>query len=107
MTDSMRLGQAANDFSFPSDVTIFKGSFSQHKPNFGPKEHSLTGKQNVVLDRTIMSPFINQQPFYPQALLEKLPRIASPLNRNSCALRQPHPTRDYCACANFLNLPFL
>jgi hypothetical protein len=32
-----------------------------------------------------MSPFVNQQPFYPQTSLEKLPRT------NSCALRQPHP----------------
>jgi hypothetical protein len=31
------------------------------------------------IDRTIMSPFINQQPFYPQTSLEKLPRTAMPL----------------------------
>jgi hypothetical protein len=38
-----------------------------------------------------MSPFINQWPFYPQASLEKLPRTAPPLNRNSHTLRQLHP----------------
>jgi hypothetical protein len=27
-------------------------------------------------DRTIMSPFVNWQPFYPQISLEKLPRTA-------------------------------
>jgi hypothetical protein len=30
-------------------------------------------------DRTIMSPFVSQQPFYPQTSLEKLPRTALPL----------------------------
>jgi hypothetical protein len=42
-------------------------------------------------DRTIMSPFINWWPFYLQTSLEKLPRTAPPSNRNSYALRQPHP----------------
>jgi hypothetical protein len=32
-------------------------------------------------DRTIMSPFVNRWPFYPQISLEKLPRIAPPLNK--------------------------
>jgi hypothetical protein len=36
-------------------------------------------------DRTIMSPFLNWWPFYPQTSFEKLPRI------NSHALRQPQP----------------
>jgi hypothetical protein len=34
-------------------------------------------------DRTILSPFINQQPFYPQTSLEKLPRTAPPLSETT------------------------
>jgi hypothetical protein len=34
---------------------------------------------NVYIDRTIMSPFVNQWSFYSQTSLEKLPRIALPL----------------------------
>jgi hypothetical protein len=33
-------------------------------------------------------------------------KMAAPPLKNSRALRQPHPTRDYCACANLLTLPF-
>jgi hypothetical protein len=54
-----------------------------------------------------MSPFINQQPFYPQASLEKLPRTAPPLTEIPVLLDSPTPTRDYRTCANFLTLPLL
>jgi hypothetical protein len=37
----------------------------------------------IVSDRAIMSPFINQWPFYPQTSLEKLPRTAPPLTEIS------------------------
>jgi hypothetical protein len=49
------------------------------------------GIDYIVTDRTIMSPLINQWPFYPQTSLEKLPRTALLLNRKSRSLRQPHP----------------
>jgi hypothetical protein len=43
------------------------------------------------VDRTIMSPFINQRPFYSQTSLEKLPRTAPPLNKTSPTPRQAPP----------------
>jgi hypothetical protein len=36
-------------------------------------------QRKLGTDRTIMSPFVNQQPFYPQTSLEKLPKTALPL----------------------------
>jgi hypothetical protein len=35
---------------------------------------ALCSSEMRVCDRTIMSPFINQQPFYPQTSLEKTPK---------------------------------
>jgi hypothetical protein len=52
---------------------------------------SLLLKRKWGNDGTIMSPFINQWPFYPQTSLEKLPRTALPSNRKSHVIRQLHP----------------
>jgi hypothetical protein len=43
----------------------------------------------MVCDRTIMSPFVNQRPFYPQTSLEKLPRTAPPLKKFPCSKTAP------------------
>jgi hypothetical protein len=40
---------------------------------------AVTVHDDNLNDKTIMSPFINQWPFYPQTSLEKLPRTAPPL----------------------------
>jgi hypothetical protein len=34
---------------------------------------------SFIPDRTVMLPFVNQQPFCPQTSLEKIPRTAPPL----------------------------
>jgi hypothetical protein len=47
-------------------------------PNPQPLPSSLL-KKKWGNDRTIMSPFVNRQPFYPQTSLEKCPRTAMPL----------------------------
>jgi hypothetical protein len=44
----------------------------------GP-ERLASFKAEMMDDRTIMLPFINWWPFYPQTSLEKLPRTALPL----------------------------
>jgi hypothetical protein len=59
-----------------------------------------------VTDRTIMSSFISQQPFYPQTSLEKLPRTAPPLNKFLCSKTAPPLQETTAHVLTSLTSPF-
>jgi hypothetical protein len=77
------------DTMWQNALVNFTGQLGEHLPSSKLLNFVCQHAFIFLIDRTIMSPFVNWQPFYPQTSLEKLPRAAPLLNKFPCSKTDP------------------